>query len=295
MFGLPVTPMKFAKDLKEGVERDAIFNGAAALVFFLVLALFPALIFLLSLLPYLPIANLQEAIVDFVGQALPGESATLINTYISDLASEPQGGLLSIGLLGTIWAATSGLAAVMQQLNITYDVKETRSFLKVRGVALLLLLIFSVLMLGSFALIVLGGRLQDFLGAQFGLSQGLLGTFAVLRWVIIFAMISLSFAIVYYLGPNVSQKFKFISSGSIFGAVAISLASLGFKFYVENFGNYDKTYGSIGAVIILMLWLYVAGIVLLLGAEINSLIEHYHPEGKEKGERTAPGYKPSHA
>jgi len=295
MLGLPVSPITFAKDLKNEVERDAIFNGAAALVFYLILALFPALIFLLSLLPYMPIENLQQAITDFVSQTLPGEAASMITGYISNLASQPRTGLLSFGLLGTLWAASSGLAAVMQQLNITYGIRDRRSFFKVRATALMLLVIFTFLMLGSFALIVLGGRIQDFLAANLGFGDTLLTTFAILRWIIIFAMICLGFAVVYYLGPDVDQKFKFISPGSVFGAVAIALASVGFKLYVTNFGNYDKTYGSIGGVIVLMLWLYVAGIVLLLGAEINSLIEHYHPEGKNKGERTTPGYQPSPA
>ena len=296
MLGLPVSTMKFAKDLKSEIEKDAVFNGAAALVFYLILAIFPALIFLLSLLPYLPIPNLEQAIMDFIGQALPGEASATLGGVVNDLISQPRGDLLSFGLLGTLWAASSGLAAIMQQLNITYGVTEKRPFFKVRGIALLLLLIFSILILSSFALIVLGGELQNYLAATLGLSDLVLTVFAILRWFIIFAMISLSFAIVYYLGPNVEQKFRFITPGSAFGAIAIAAASLGFKLYVTNFASYDKTYGSLGGVIILMLWLYVAGIVLLLGSEVNSLIEHYHPKGKEKGERTPPSdYQPSPA
>lgn len=295
MFGLPVSPIKFGKDLKSEVERDALFNGAAALVFYLVLALFPALIFLLSLLPYLPIENLQQEIMAFMGEILPGEASSAVTGVVNDLTSQPRQGLLSFGLIGTLWAASSGFAAVMQQLNITYDVTEKRSFIKVRLIALWLLLLFTVLMVGAFALIILGGKLEDFLAANFGFGDAILTFFAIMRWVIIFGMLSLVFGVIYWLGPNVDQKFKFITPGSVFGVLGIIIASYGFKVYVANFASYDKTYGSLGGVIVLMLWLYVAGIVLLLGAEINSLIEHYHPEGKDKGERTTHDYHPSPA
>ena len=176
----------------------------------------------------------------------------------------------------------------MQQLNITYDVKETRPFWKARGTAVLLTLLFAVLVAGAFALIVLGGVIQNWLGDAFGLGDGVLFFFAALRWVIIGALFMLGFALIYYFGPDVEQKFKFISPGAIIGTVVLAVASLAFRFYVDNFGNYSASYGSLGAVIILMLWLYIAGLVLLLGSEINSLAEHYAPEGKQKGEKRQP-------
>jgi membrane protein len=278
---------RLARDLNEQITEDNVFNGAAALAYYLTLAIFPALILLLSLLPFLPIRDLDQAIMDLLQQALPQEAAALLQNTVQSIVSERQGGLLSFGLLGTVWAASTGMYAVMQQLNITYDVKEARSFLKARATALLLTLLFGLLVIGAFTLIVMGGVVQDWLGQLIGRNQALLTFFAVLRWVIIVAVLLLGFALIYYLAPNVEQKFKWITPGSVFGVTVILLASLGFRIYVENFVNYEATYGAIGAVIVLMLWFYVAGLVLLVGSEINVVFESHMAGGNRRGERSA--------
>ncbi len=276
----------FLKELWKEIEEDNVFTGAAALSFYLLLASFPAMIFLLSLLPYLPIENLDQAIMDVLHQVLPEQAAVLFEGTVTDITSEKKGGgILTFGLLLTLWSASSGLYAVMQQLNITYDVREGRPFWKSRGIAVLLTLLFFILVIGAFALVIFGGVIQDRIGNIIGTSDTLLTVFATLRWVIIGVFLLLAFAVIYYYGPDVEQDFRFISPGSIVGGVLLVLASLAFRYYVTNFGNYGATYGSLGAVIILLMWLYMAGIVILIGSEINALIEHYHPQGKAKGEK----------
>lgn len=284
-YHLQVSKGKFFKDLYSEISNDNVFNGAAALAYYLLFSLFPAMIFLLTLLPYLPIENLYEALMEFLRQSLPGESFTLVQGVINDIMQSKHGGLLSFGLLLTIWSASSGLYAVMQQLNITYDVKESRPFWKARGTAVLLTISFALLIIGAFALIIFGGVLQDYLGQVLGFSTPLLVFFSIFRWVVIAGLLLLGFALTYYFGPDVEQKFKFISPGSVVGVVVLALGSLAFRIYVQNFGNYSASYGSLGAVIILMLWLYLAGLVILLGSEVNALLEHYSPQGKEKGEK----------
>jgi membrane protein len=291
MFGMHVSAKKFGKDLYKEINEDNVSNGAAALAYYITLALFPAMIFLLSVLPYLPIANLQQALMDFIAQALPGDASKLLSDTLNGIMSTRTTGLVSFGALATIWAASAGMVAVIQQLNITYDVEETRSMFKVRGLAILMTFGLGLLMVAAFALIVLGGVLQNYLETHFGFGDSVLTLFAILRWVIIACAILLAFALTYYFGPNVEQKFQFITPGSVFGTVVIALASLLFKYYVENFGSYNATYGTLGAVIILMLWLYIGGLVLLLGSEVNALAEHYSPEGKEKGEKLQPESK----
>jgi len=283
-----MTRKQFVTDLYSEIEDDNVFNGAAALAYYWMLAIFPLAIFLLSLLPFLPIPHLEAAIMDLLGQALPREAAALFTDVISEVTSNTSGGLLSFGLLFTLWSASSGLYAIMQQLNITYDVKEGRSFWKARGIALLLTIMFLVMIIGAFALVVFGGVVQDWLASFLGQAPLLLGFFAALRWVIIIGLILLGFATIYYFGPDVEQKFHFITPGSVLGALLLIGASVGFSYYVSNFGDYTATYGSIGAVIILLLWLYLAGLVILLGSEVNALLEHYNPEGKDKGEKTEP-------
>jgi membrane protein len=142
--------------------------------------------------------------------------------------------------------------------------------------------------LGAFSLIVLGGVLEDWIAERLGDSNALVTASAVFRWVVICLALLLGFAFVYRFAPNVEQRFRFITPGSALGAVLLILASLGFSVYIRHFGNYDATYGSIGAVIILMLWLYIAGLVILLGSEINALLEDHSARGKHKGERKEP-------
>lgn len=283
MYGVPTKT--FLKDLSRETSQDNIFNGAAALGFYLTMAIFPAIILVMTLLPYLPIDNVDQAIMDLLGQALPTEAYDMVAGVINEVTSQKRGGLLSFGLLATLWAASSGMYAIMQQLNITYDVEEERSFIRARGVAILLSLMFGLLVVGAFSLIVLGGVIQDWLGNRFGFSNALLIFFVVFRWIMIVLALLLGFSLIYKFAPNVEQKFSFVTPGSILGVALLILASLGFAFYTRNFADYSATYGSIGAIIILMLWLYIAGLVILLGSEINALIEHYSPAGKRKGEK----------
>lgn len=283
MFG-HLTAKQFFKELKSETAEDDIFNGAAALGFYLTLAIFPAMIFLMAVIPYLPIQNVDQAIMDLLRQAMPANAAQLFTGVVQQITREQRGGLLSFGFLGALWATSSGMYAIMQQLNITYDVEEARSFIRGRLTAIGLSLLFGVLVIGGFSLIVLGGQIQTWLGSRFGFSEALLTFFVVFRWIVILLGLLLAFALIYYLAPNVEQRFVFITPGSIAGVVVLMLASLGFAWYTSNFGNYDATYGSIGAVIVLMLWLYIAGLSILIGSEINALIEHHSAEGKEKGE-----------
>jgi membrane protein len=285
---LRISPRQFVKELYRKIDDDDTFNGAAVLGFYLTLAIFPAMIFVMALLPYLPVQRIDEAIMDLLRQALPQDAAQMFIGVVQEVTRQPRGGLLSFGLLATLWATSSGLYAIMQQLNVTYGVDESRGFVRTRLIAIGLSLLFTVLVIGDFALIVLGGVLQDWLGARIGFSGALLTAFAVFRWVVIVAGLLLGFALIYFLAPDVKQKFVFITPGSVVGTLVLAGASLGFAWYVQNFGDYSATYGSLGAVIVLMLWLYIAGLVILLGSEINVLVEHHSPEGKNLGERSQP-------
>ncbi len=278
----------FAKDLVDEIKKDNVFNGAAALAYFLMLSIFPMAIFILTLLPYLPIPHLNQAIFDLMSNAMPQQAAQLFTGVIENITSQRRGGLLSFGLLFTLWSASAGLYAIMQQLNITYGVTEGRPYWKARGTALLLMILFFLLIVGAFGLIIFGGVLQDWIAGMVGYNQALLIFFAVFRWIMILLFLMLAFSVIYYFGPDVEQKFKFITPGSVIGLIILILASLGFRLYVSRFSDYSATYGSLGAVIVLLLWLYITGLVILIGSEVNALIEHYSSEGKEKGVRREP-------
>jgi membrane protein len=243
------------------------------------LSIFPALIFLLSLVPYLPIANLHQAVMDFLRQVLPRDAAQAVEGVVAEVTLQKRQGLLSFGLLATIWAASSGFYAIMQQLNITYRVKEERPFWKTRGIAIVLTILFAILIIGAFGLIVFGGVLQNRIQQTMFISnlgfakEFVLFVFAAFRWIVIGLLMLAGFALTYYFGPNVDIRFRFITPGAIAGMSVLVVASLAFRFYVEGFSNYAASYGSLGAVIVLMLWLDIAGLVILLGSEINALID----------------------
>ena len=277
-----VSAKQFLINLNQEINADNVYNGAAALGFYLTLSIFPAIILLMSIIPYLPIAQVDEAIMDLLGQALPDEAFDMVAGVVAEVAGNRRGGLLSFSLLGTIWAASTGMYAIMQQLNITYGVKEARSFIRGRATAIMLSLMFGLLVVGAFSLIVLGGVIQEWIGTRLDFGAALLTFFAVFRWIVIVLALLLGFAMIYRYGPNVEQKFVFISPGSVIGVALLIVVSLGFAIYTSNFADYNATYGSIGAVIILMLWLYIAGFVILLGSEVNALLEHYSSRGNRK-------------
>jgi membrane protein len=288
MFG-PLLTKQFWVDLYQEINDDNVYNGAAALGFYMTLSIFPAFIVIMTVIPYLPVQDVDQAIMDLLYEALPPDSAAMVEGIVLEVTQEQRGGLLSFGILFTLWTVSTGMYAIMQQLNITYDVKEARNFVHARITALLLSIAFVLLVVGAFTLIVLGGVMEQWVFAAFGESEAVVYAFRVFRWIVIVLALLLGFALIYRFAPNVQQDFRFITPGAVLGVVLLGVASLGFSFYVSNFGDYDATYGSIGAVIILMFWLYIAGLVILVGSEINALVEHYSADGKVKGEKEPSG------
>jgi len=287
-FPKDVTFKDFSRDIRSEIQDDNVYNGAAALAYFWMLAVFPAAIFLLTLLPYLHVPNMEGIIMDLLHRILPEQSAYLFTGMVETVTSEKRHGLFSFGILFTVWSTMAGIYAIMQQLNITYRVKEARSFLRVRGTALLLSLAVLFLVATAFALMVFGGAIQKSMITVVGSSMGLHLFFTLFRWIVIVCSLLMGFSVLYYFGPDVEQRFQFITPGSVLGVFVLILTSLGFRFYLSLFPGLSATYGSIGAVIILMLWLYIMGLAILVGSEINVLLEHYHPEGKNIGEKKEP-------
>lgn len=253
-------------------RRDNVPNGAASLGFFLTLAIFPGMIFLMAVIPYLPIEHVDQAIMDLLRQALPPSAADAFTGVVNEVTSQRRRDVLSVGIVATLWSASTGMYAVMRQMNIAFGVAEGRGFLKARATALALTLLFGVLVLGAFSLVVAGGAIQDWLGQRFGFSDVLLGFFVVFRWVVIVLALLLAFALAYFLAPNKNQPFAIVTPGTVMATVLLIAASLAFSLYVSHFGRFGDTYGSVGAVAILMLWLYMAGLVTLLGAELDALL-----------------------
>ncbi|MGA8089240.1 MAG: YihY/virulence factor BrkB family protein [Terracidiphilus sp.] len=215
------------------------------------------------------------------GRGLPDQAASFFVGTYRHVASGGRRGLLTFGAIFTVWSGSTGVYALMEQLNVICDVKERRPFWKARGIAILLLVLFALLAIGALSLVIFGGVLQSSLASIIGWSRPLLVFFATLRWIIIAAALLLAIAVSYRFGPDVKVRFRFISSGNLAAAILILLASIAFRSYVSKFGNYSATYGSLAAIIILMLWMYMAGIALLTGYEVNAVLHPYNSQQSE--------------
>jgi membrane protein len=275
------------------LSNDEILDRSAALSYYFLFALFPALLFLTALLGFLPVSGLWDRLMAYVNQMLPGDAGAMVQKTLGEVLSKQRTGLLSLGALTALWAASGAMVSVMTALNVAYDLDETRSWWKRRLVAIGLTIGFSFLLLVALVLLVFGGHL----GALVANRMGLAGIFTVAWNVasILIAMVAVlsGIALVYFLAPAGKQRWQWVTPGSVVALVLWLAMSFALRAYVSYFGNYNATYGSIGGVILLMLWLYLTGVVLLLGAEVNAEIEHAaahrgEPSAKAEGEHAAP-------
>ncbi|SDJ89325.1 YihY/virulence factor BrkB family protein [Sediminibacillus albus] len=261
----------YGKELGKEFKKDDATTLAAAQAFYYLLAIVPLLILLLSILPYLSI-DPQRA-VNFVGNILPSEIAGTFEDTVVNVVSNQRGGLLTIGILGTLWSASKAVNAFIDASNHAYNVEESRSFIKVRLLSLALTLGMVLALAVALVFPIFGGVLLDFIKSFIHLPNGTEILLNVLRWVVsIFVMIVILTAL-YWSAPNIDFPFKQVIPGAIGAAILWQIISLGFSFYLSNFGNYSATYGSLGGVVILLLWFFLTGLTLVIGAEINAI---YH-------------------
>ena len=285
MFG-GLTLKELAKRTWNESSEDNVFGGAAELAYYFMLALFPMLIFLTSLVGFLPGA--QEAIFNALSKVVPGEAWRLVSETLNDVITNSSGGLLSFGVLGTIWAASSGVSSVMGTLNTAYDVKEERSFVKMRLTAIGLTLALALLVVGGAVLIMFSHKLSDWIATAFGLGGAFAIVSTIVGYLIAVALLFFGIGVLYYFGPNIKQRWHWVTPGAIFAVAGIIIGSLLFSVYLKFGPGYSATYGSLGAVIILMLWLYLVGLVLLVGGEINSEVEFASGKPVIQGESGKP-------
>jgi membrane protein len=253
-------------------NEDNILGRAAELAYYFLLALFPMLIFLTSLVGFLP--GLREAIFTALGKFVPGEAMRLVSETISDVTRHRSGGLISFGVLGALWAASGGVTAVMGTLNAAYDAREERSFWKIRLIAISLTVMLALLVMGGTALVMFGDRFAVWFGERLGMGPSFTVIWGVIHYLVGLALLFLGLELIYYFGPNVEQDWKWVTPGAVFAVVSMVVASLLFSLYLRFAPDYSATYGSLGAVIVLMLWLYLMGAVILIGGEVNAEIAH---------------------
>lgn len=276
----------FSKEVLKRVARrvwresgeDDVLGASAELGYYFLLALFPMLIFLTSLIGFIP--DLQASIFHELRRMAPSDAMRVVNETMEDVVSKRGGGWLSFGILGTLWAASTGTAALIDTLNRAYEVRETRSYWKVRLIALGLTIGLSLVVIASSAIIMLSDRLPVWISERLGIGGGWLGWWTAIDYLLGLLLLALATGTIYRFGPDLKGKCRWITPGSIFAAIAAALASWLFSLYLRFAPSYSATYGSLGAVVVLMLWLYLIGLVILIGGEINNEIEKLTCEPK---------------
>lgn len=258
------------------ISQDDVFGRAAQLSYYFLLALFPLLLFLMTLLGYFAEAGsqLRNSLLRYLSTVMPYSALQLVQTTLDEVSQSRGGGKLSFGILAALWAASNGMGAISETLNIAYDVKETRSWWKIRLISVSLTIGLALLIISALVIVLLGGRIADLVAAASGFGWVFTTTWKILQWPIALAFLFTTFALIYYFAPNLRKpKWQWITPGSLAAVVLWLLVSLGLRAYLHFFDSYSATYGSLGALIILMLWFYLTGAAILIGGEINSEIE----------------------
>lgn len=263
---------------------DDMGTYASALAYQVLFSLFPFIIFLIALLGFLNIPEFFDYLRAQVEELLPPQAASQVNVIVDEI-EQPQGGLLSFGILAALWTASAGVRATMNALNVAYGVEEGRPLWKRMPLSLLYTLGLAALLIAAAALMVFGPQAMTWLGEQVGFAQALVKLWSVVRLPLIVVLLMLVVALVYYAFPDTEQRFIFITPGSVLAVLVWLAASWGFSLYVQNFADFNATYGSIGAIIALLFYFYLSASVLLFGAEINEVIEDASAEGKDYGEK----------
>lgn len=249
-------------------DTNATLLGAAQAYYYL-LSIFPLFAVCFAIIPYLNIN--PDELIGFLSDALPSEMVSIVEDNVLAFVDSPSGGLLTIGIIGVIWSASNAMNTLIQSMNEAYYVNEERNFVKVRLLAIGLTLGMIITLIFAMLAPIFGSEVLTFIESYTGFSSIFASVFESLRWVIGFALLIVFLMILYRFAPSIKLPFKYVFPGAIVAGVLWLIISFGFSFYVSNFGNYSAVYGSLGGIIILMMWFYLTGTILMVGAIINAL------------------------
>ena len=262
------------------VVRNHMLQMAAALAYYFVLSLFPALIFLSAVVAYLPVPDLFNQALALMARFLPADIMGLVQRILADVVTPNRETFLSFGILGTIWAASGGFAAAIEALNIAYEVEDDRPFWKTRPLALGLAFIIGALMLIALCVMVVGPRFGQWLAVRVHLSKLFVRLWPYIHWTIAIGFTVLAIEALYFLAPNVKQRFRATLPGAVLAVGCWIGLSYLLGVYFRHFGTFNKTYGTLGGAIALMVWLYWTGFAMLVGALLNAELAKISREGK---------------
>jgi membrane protein len=278
--GVPVTrPRSLFRTISlvwQKIFEDEIFGRAAQLAYYWFFSLFPLFLFLTTLLAYLPISKELDQWLSALSNILPPEAYSLIRSTFDEITGQQRHGLLSFSVIALIWGASSGMEAIISSLNIAFDAPTKRPWWRERLLALSLTLGLAVFILSAMTLIFFGGSISGRIASTYGFDGSFKTLWSLAQWPIIILLLLLALELIYYFAPNIKhekngKRWKWLTPGTLFALFFWLAISYGLRIYVSNFGNYNATYGALGGVMVLMLWLYFTGIAILVGGEINSV------------------------
>ena len=290
-FRVPLSWWQIARrTFDEAFFKDNCLGMAAQLAYYFFFALFPALLVVgVVASPFSDDRDFVRNMFLLLGGFIPEDGIAIIIEQLQRIQSGQAAGLFTVGMLTALWSSSAAMTAIIDTLNNAYDVEEGRPWWKVRLTAIALTVGLATFIVVSFLLVLAGPTVAERLNHWFGLGEGFEWTWKILQWPVVVALVSTGIALVYYFAPDVEQDWVWLTPGSVLATALWLGASLGFKFYVGALGSYES-YGIVGSVMVLMLWFYISGLVLLIGAELNAEIEHASPYGKDEGEKV-PGQK----
>ena len=256
----------------KGVKQGAITTRASSLAFNFFLAFFPSIIVLFTLIPYIPIVDLQETLMELISTILPPNTNEIAFSTIYDIINNPRSGLLSIGFILTIFFATNGVNSLIEAFNSSYHINESRSIVKQRLLSLGITFLLSCILMITILLIMFSKTVVNYLITAEIIENKSIEYILFGKWMVIIIMLFVGISIIYHFGPTIKKKFQLFTPGSIISTCLIIVTSSFFNYYISNFAEYNKVYGSIGTLIIILLWMYINSIILLIGFELNASI-----------------------
>ncbi|EAE2813923.1 YihY/virulence factor BrkB family protein [Listeria monocytogenes] len=263
------------------VGRNDVSGNAAQLAYYMLFSIFPMLLIAATLLAYLHID--KDSVFNMIKEFAPDQIMDFLEENLNNLLTQKNGGLLSIGIIATLWSASNGMNAVMKSLNKAYGVTNKRNYVVQRLLSMFFTLAMLATVGATLLLLVFGQQIGMFLINHLNFSEDFLSFWNNLRWTVTLIVIFVVFTFLYWVAPNRRSTLISVLPGALFSTIGWTVASVGFAYYINNFGNYSATYGSIGVIIILMLWFYLTGIILMIGGELNATLA-IRKKKKELGE-----------
>lgn len=256
------------------IKQESLVNKASSLAYSFLLAIFPGTIFLFTLIPYIPIKSFQDTLLNIIELILPSNAYTAFESTIEDIVKNQHGGLLSFGFLSAMFFATNGVHKLMRAFNKSSLIVESRSWLKRRWVALVLTIVISFSLFVAILIMTIGQYVISFIQFQFNTGGKFwIYLITISRWLIVVVLFFVTVSLLYRYGPAHRHRWKFLSPGSILATGLAVLTSMGFTYYINHFSAYNKLYGSLGTLIVIMLWLYLNSLIILIGFELNASID----------------------